>query len=438
MAALCVACVETTLCIVVVPFHIVRLLCPQCVPAHWTTSYEELVEEHVVKEAVEEEMERLRQAEAAAAAKVRAEEEMRTATAIAMAVGFAAGKEAASMKGVVEAALAKAAESAAAMPQVAEAPAAEASAMAPAVNVAPPSSAPAPTSAAALAPASLPAAAPAPAVPTPESKFILSDDKLGIGLNEEAGGTVIRRLKPGSQAAALGVPIGGTIVFVNGETAATDKEQLSSQLGSASRPTTLLIAPPVFDAALAIQVEAMIRTFDVDGGSIIEPAEFHAMLVKTNPNVTLLQTQTIYDELLNSGYDVDDDGQLSVAELTAYWLEKSAMASMAAPAALSANAAAPTAATAPSASPSSALAPEAAAAVATGLSSIAEAPEEAFRPSDASTAPDAAAPVPTLVLAPMAAPTAASASEAASASDDAPTTPKSPKSPNKKKSWWKW
>jgi len=35
------------------------------------------------------------------------------------------------------------------------------------------------------------------------------------------------------------------------------------------------------------------------------------------------------DELLEIGYDADDDGQLSAAELTAYWLETSAESSKA-------------------------------------------------------------------------------------------------------------
>ena len=50
--------------------------------------------------------------------------------------------------------------------------------------------------------------------------------------------------------------------------------------------------------------------------------------MRADPTVTLEETQRIYNELLASGYDTDDDGQVSVAELTAYWVEISAKRSM--------------------------------------------------------------------------------------------------------------
>ena len=153
-------------------------------------------------------------------------------------------------------------------------------------------------------------------------EFTLTAEKLGIGLRDEAEGTVIRRLKPGSQVEQLGVPIGGKITMVNGEAAATVKAELNPQLISAARPLTLVITPPALNARE--QVEMTIRTFDVDGGSIISPDEFHALLVRTDPEVTLEETKQMYDELLDSGYDADDDGQLSVTELTTYWLEVNA------------------------------------------------------------------------------------------------------------------
>ena len=171
-------------------------------------------------------------------------------------------------------------------------------------------------------PAHVPMPTPVPAQKRPPMEVTLSTEKLGIGLHDEAGGAVIRRLKAGSQAEQLGVPIGGKITMVNGEAAASLKAELNALLSSAARPVTLVIAPPAQNAR--DQVEAMIRTFDVDGGSIISPEEFHALLVRTNPKVTLEETKQVYDELLYSGYDVDDDGQLSVTELTTYWLEISA------------------------------------------------------------------------------------------------------------------
>jgi len=157
---------------------------------------------------------------------------------------------------------------------------------------------------------------------SPQPKpFTLSDEKLGIATSDEADGAVIRRVKAGSQAEALGVPIGGKITLINGAVAPTNKKDLNAQLVSASRPVTLHITPFAPSAELAEQVEAMIRSFDVDGGSVIEPAEFHTLLLRTNPKVTLEETKQIYTELLNSGYDADGDGQLSVSELTAYWIE---------------------------------------------------------------------------------------------------------------------
>lgn len=167
-----------------------------------------------------------------------------------------------------------------------------------------------------------PPATPAPVAFAPQPKpFTLSDEKLGIATSDEADGAVIRRVKAGSQAEALGVPIGGKITLINGAVAPTNKKDLNAQLVSASRPVTLHITPFAPSAELAEQVEAMIRSFDVDGGSVIEPAEFHTLLLRTNPKVTLEETKQIYTELLNSGYDADGDGQLSVSELTAYWIE---------------------------------------------------------------------------------------------------------------------
>ena len=82
--------------------------------------------------------------------------------------------------------------------------------------------------------------------------FEISDQKIGIALREESGEDtewcLIDDLEDGSQAAALGVPRGGTIVSVNGEAAATTKAELTAQLERASRPTTLLVEPPSLDA----------------------------------------------------------------------------------------------------------------------------------------------------------------------------------------------
>ena len=40
----------------------------------------------------------------------------------------------------------------------------------------------------------------------------------------------------------------------------------------------------------------------------------------------LQASQKLYDEMLSSGYDLDGDGRISVAELAAYWTEKPELA----------------------------------------------------------------------------------------------------------------
>ena len=72
--------------------------------------------------------------------------------------------------------------------------------------------------------------------------FIIGDKVLGILLQVEGDGrAVIGRIKPGSQAEALGVPIGGRIHSINGASAAFSKEAVTEQLQSAARPTTLIV-----------------------------------------------------------------------------------------------------------------------------------------------------------------------------------------------------
>ena len=73
--------------------------------------------------------------------------------------------------------------------------------------------------------------------------FVISDEVLGIAMRDEVGGAVVSKVKADSQAASLGVPIGGKVVSINGTEAATTKEEITAQLKSASRPTTLLVAP---------------------------------------------------------------------------------------------------------------------------------------------------------------------------------------------------
>ena len=77
--------------------------------------------------------------------------------------------------------------------------------------------------------------------------FVISDQILGIAMRDvgdEGDGVVIDRLKADSQAAALGVPIGGRIMSINGEVAESIRPLLAAQLKSATRPTTLHIEPP--------------------------------------------------------------------------------------------------------------------------------------------------------------------------------------------------
>lgn len=79
----------------------------------------------------------------------------------------------------------------------------------------------------------------------PEAQtFTIDDAVLGIAMQDDGGGVVVAKLKPGAQAEMLGVPIGGRIVSINGETAANTKESIMPQLQSAARPTKLIITPP--------------------------------------------------------------------------------------------------------------------------------------------------------------------------------------------------
>ena len=78
-----------------------------------------------------------------------------------------------------------------------------------------------------------------------ELVFELSEKVLGIAIRDEGDSVVVGKLKVGSQAELLGVPIGGRVISINGEAAATTKTAIKQQLSRATRPTTLVVAPPV-------------------------------------------------------------------------------------------------------------------------------------------------------------------------------------------------
>ena len=71
--------------------------------------------------------------------------------------------------------------------------------------------------------------------------FEISDQVLGIAMTTRGDWVVIDQLKIGSQAAELGVPVGGTILSVNGVVAADTKAAIIEQLKRAKRPTTLIV-----------------------------------------------------------------------------------------------------------------------------------------------------------------------------------------------------
>lgn len=79
---------------------------------------------------------------------------------------------------------------------------------------------------------------------TLHDSFCISDKLLGIMMRANGDGVVVGKLKPGSQAERLGVPIGGRLVSINGEAAASSKDAVTEQLQAATRPTTLLISAP--------------------------------------------------------------------------------------------------------------------------------------------------------------------------------------------------
>ena len=71
----------------------------------------------------------------------------------------------------------------------------------------------------------------------------ISDHVLGIGVEAPDGEhAVVGKLKEGSQAEALGVPIGGRFLSINGTVAMSGRVDVTAQLKAATRPTTLVIS----------------------------------------------------------------------------------------------------------------------------------------------------------------------------------------------------
>ena len=89
-------------------------------------------------------------------------------------------------------------------------------------------------------------------------------------------GVVITSLGTNSAAATLGVPVGGIIIGVNGDDAKLQKDKLSKQMSTASRPLTLLVvaASSNFIANAMAQREARPNPETQGAGSAVQPYTF--------------------------------------------------------------------------------------------------------------------------------------------------------------------
>ena len=86
-------------------------------------------------------------------------------------------------------------------------------------------------------------------------------------------GVVIQGLAPNSFAAALGIPLGGIIINVNGDDAKLQKEKLMKQMNNATRPMTILVvlASTTYIANALAQRETRPKLEAQDAGNAVQP-----------------------------------------------------------------------------------------------------------------------------------------------------------------------
>jgi len=72
---------------------------------------------------------------------------------------------------------------------------------------------------------------------------------------------------------------------------------------------------------MAQQVERIIQLFDSDHDYIVTAAELHVFLLRVDEDTTMETSQQMYDDMHRTS-DVNRDGQISVDELAAYWVDR--------------------------------------------------------------------------------------------------------------------
>ena len=68
------------------------------------------------------------------------------------------------------------------------------------------------------------------------------------------------------------------------------------------------------------EIETMVSAFDYDRDFVVSSDELHALLLRVDQSWTVKQSADVYRELLEK-YDANSDGQLSVEEVAAYWVD---------------------------------------------------------------------------------------------------------------------
>ena len=76
------------------------------------------------------------------------------------------------------------------------------------------------------------------------------------------------------------------------------------------------------NTSLLAKVEAMVRSVDSDRDYIVSSNELHVLLAQANPSITPAESSQVYTAMLKGGCDHNGDGQISAAELAAFWVKE--------------------------------------------------------------------------------------------------------------------